>query len=257
VKCEYVCDSGYHVESGACVEDPSYAWFVGSWSSCSQATEDRCEGYYTVETGGSCTGDGYITSAYGGGGCSNQTTRSACEAFNANIQNCCSNCSCGGSCTWSPVTSVVNCDDSDPQTESDCESQNSSCTWVEGEDSVRTRTVSCVEEGTSNVVPDSYCVPPKPETVEACVNYCAQAESSSGPLVVSDPLCVNGATYVDGSTRMSTYCTSYPGDMVSTMTWDCEYGGDLYHCAATSTWTAHCGSSPPNGGSGNGSSNPI
>ena len=47
-KCEYICDTGYHIENGVCVEDISYHWQAGDWGQCSQATQAHCEGSWVT-----------------------------------------------------------------------------------------------------------------------------------------------------------------------------------------------------------------
>ena len=168
-KCEAICNGGYHEENGACVADATYHWDTGRWSQCSQASQASCEGAWTTEGTGACTGDGYVCegtdNSWNANGldydceyCDEQSDETTCNSFSASAY---------GSCTWNTNIENHNCSDSSPQSKSICEQQDSACHWVDAQASARRRSVNCVDQS-GTVVADSNCSGTKPDITQLC-----------------------------------------------------------------------------------------
>ena len=168
-KCEAICNGGYHEENGACVADATYHWETGRWSQCSQASQASCEGAWTTEGTGACVEPSGVSVEHceeepdGGGSsgisydceyCRDQRTSSECTGFDSR-------------CVWNTSIENHSCSASNPQSASECTQQNSACHWVDAQDSVRRRSVNCVDQS-GTVVADSNCSGTKPDITQLC-----------------------------------------------------------------------------------------
>ncbi len=116
-----------------------------------------------VYSGASCGGLGQ--SACNKPGCTwkvGQQARS-CSDLGTNKQACEDH-----NCTWNSDMNTQSC--TNAATESACKSQNENCSFVPAGTSVKTRTVTCVDQ-TGKIVADSLCAGAKPvvESSEGCV----------------------------------------------------------------------------------------
>ena len=191
-KCEYTCNTGYHIENGFCVQDASYEWQTGDWGACTGGSVARCEGTWTTQGSGACTSpagqtiehcEGTDNSSNANGldydceYCSDQGTEQDCAEFDSR-------------CEWNDGVETHSCSASNPQSQSACESQNSACTWVEAQDAVKTRSVYCVESGTNNVVPDSNCdSTQRPDDTQSCAYWSVEEISGASPYTTTESYC--------------------------------------------------------------------
>ena len=196
-KCEATCNTGYHEDNGTCVADAPYHWQTGNWSQCSQATQAYCDGQWTTQGTGACVGNGVSdngydyyndTGCYGYCGpddytvCSDFNTEQSCNDFSNDSQTT-------GSCAWDTSIETHYCANSNPQSASECTQQNSACHWVDAQNSVRRRSVNCVDQN-GTVVADSYCSGAKPSDAETCVN--GQCPDPDSLLYNSSAYCIHG-----------------------------------------------------------------
>ena len=227
-KCEAICNNGYHYDTNTqtCIADVNYEWKIGDWGGCSTAIEASCEGVWTTEGTGACTGDGYVCEGtdnswnvngldYDCEYCDEQNDETTCNSFSESAY---------GSCTWNTNIENHSCSDSNPQSASECTQQNSACYWVDAQDSVRRRVVNCVDQS-GTVVADSYCSETKPSDIESCVN--GQCPDDDSLTYISPATCVKGTV----SDVQENECPSDSGS--NGRTWLClgSNGGTNDSCA--------------------------